>query len=82
MQFAHILSKEKYKLAQVNATRFATEKGIFFAVHKEIRETALTFKFSVVHEYDKSKTPEGKETSSEVVIMKNSKNLLLTQLSM
>ena len=52
-------------MVQVNATRFATEKRIFFAVYKagfeEILETALT---SVVHEYQKSKTLEGKETST------------------
>ena len=39
-------------MVQVNATRFATEKWIFFAVYKagfeEIRETAFA---SVVHEY-------------------------------
>ena len=57
-------------MVQVNATRFATEKGIFFAVDKagfeEIRETVLAFECSVhvVHEYDKSKTLEGNETSS------------------
>ena len=31
---------------------------------EEIRETALAFECSVVHEYEKSKTLEGKETSS------------------
>ena len=55
-------------MVQVNATRFATEKGIFFAVHKagfeEIRETVLAFGCSVVHEYEKSKTLERNETSS------------------
>ena len=39
-------------MVQVNGTRFATEKRIFFAVYRagfeEIRETALA---SVVHEY-------------------------------
>ena len=39
-------------MVQVNATKFTTEKRIFFAVYKtgfeEIRETALA---SVVHEY-------------------------------
>ena len=39
-------------MVQINATRFATEKRIFFAVYKagfeEILETALA---SVVHEY-------------------------------
>ena len=68
MQFAHILRTEKDKMVQVNATRFATEKGIFFAVNKagfeEIRETVLAFECSVVHEYEKSKTLEGNETSS------------------
>ena len=53
---------------QVNATRFATDKGIFFAVDEagfeEIRETALASECSVVHEYEKCKTLEGKETSS------------------
>ena len=52
MEFAHILRKERDKMVQVNATRFATEKRIFFEVYKagfeEIRETALA---SVVHEY-------------------------------
>ena len=71
-------------MMQVNATRFATEKRIFFAVYKarfeEIRETALA---SVVHEYLKSKTLEGKETSSSSSEdEKFFKNLLLTQLSM
>ena len=51
MEFAQILRKE---LAQVNATRFATEKRIFFAVYKagfeEIHETALA-SVHVVHEY-------------------------------
>ena len=51
MQFSHILRKERDQMVQVNATRFATEKRIFFAVYKagfvEIRETALA---SVVHE--------------------------------
>ena len=55
-------------MVQVNATRFATEKGTFFAVDKagfeEIRETVLAFECSVVHEYDKSKTLERNETSS------------------
>ena len=55
-------------MVQVNETRFATEKRIFFAVYKagieEIHETALAFERSVVHEYEKSKTLEGKETSS------------------
>ena len=41
---------------------------VFFAVDKagfeEIRETALAFMCSVVHEYEKSKTLERKETSS------------------
>ena len=68
MQFAHILRKEKDEMVQVNATRFATEKRIFFAVCKagfgEIRETSLAFVCSVVHEYEKSKTLEGKETCS------------------
>ena len=68
MQFAQILRKEKDEMVQVNATKFATEKGVFFAVDKtgfeEIRETALAFECSVVHEHEKSKTLEGKETSS------------------
>ena len=68
MQFAHILRKEKDEMVQVNATRFPAEKRIFFAVYKdrfeEIRETTLAFECSVVHEYEKSKTLEGKETSS------------------
>ena len=68
MQFAHILGKEKDKIVQVNATRFATDKRIFFAVYKtgfeEIRETALDFECSVVHKYERSKTLEGKKTSS------------------
>ena len=55
-------------MVQVNAARFATEKGIFFAVDKagfeEIRETALAFECFVVHEYEKSKTLERKETSN------------------
>ena len=58
MQFAHILRKRKDEMVQVNLTRFATGKGTFFAVHKagfeEIRETALAFECSVVHEYEKS----------------------------
>ena len=53
---------------QVNATRFAIEKAIFFAVNKagfeEIRETALTFECSVVNDYENSKILEVKETSS------------------
>ena len=52
-------------MVQVNVTRFVTEKRIFFAVYEagfeEIRETALA---SVMHEYQKSTTLEGKETSS------------------
>ena len=32
MQFAHILRKEKEEMVQVNAARFATEKGIFFSL--------------------------------------------------
>ena len=68
MQFAHILRKERDEMVQVNATRFATEKRVFFAVYKaefeEICETTLAFKCSVVHEYEKSKTVEGKEISS------------------
>ena len=67
MQFAHILRK-KIEMVQVNAARFAIEKGIFFAVDKagfeEIRQTALAFECSVVHEYEKSKTLERKETSN------------------
>ena len=55
-------------MVQVNATKFATEKGMFFAVDQagfeEIRETALAFQCSVVHEYEKSKTLKGKKTSS------------------
>ena len=55
-------------MVQVNAARFATEKGTSFAVDKagfeEIHETALAFECSVVHEYEKSKTLEGKETGS------------------
>ena len=55
-------------MVQVNATRFATEKRMFFAVYKagfeEIRETALAFECSMVHEYENSKTLEGKETGS------------------
>ena len=55
-------------MVQVNATSLATEKRIFFAVYKagfqEIRETALAFECSVVHEYEKSKTLEEKEASS------------------
>ena len=51
-------------MVQVNARRFVTEKRIFFGVYEtrfeEIRETALA---SVVHEYQKSKTLDGKETS-------------------
>ena len=47
MQFAHILRKEKEEMVQVNAARFAIEKGIYFAVDKarfeEVRETALAF---------------------------------------
>ena len=48
MLFAHFFIRtEKYEMVQVNATRFATEKGIFFAVDKagfeEICETALAF---------------------------------------
>ena len=57
MQFAHILRTEKGKMVQVNATGFATESGIFFAVNKagfqEIRETVLAFECSVVHTYEK-----------------------------
>ena len=68
MQFAHILIKEKDEMVRVNTTRFATEKRVFFAFYKagfeEIRETALALECSVVHEYEKSKTFEGKETSS------------------
>ena len=45
MQFAYILGTEKDEMVQVNATRFAEEKGIFFAVDKsefeEIREIVL-----------------------------------------
>ena len=67
MQFAYILRKEKEETVQINATRFTTEKGIYFAVGKagfeEIRETVLAAECSVVHEYEKSKTLEGKETS-------------------
>ena len=52
-------------MVQVNVTRFVTEKRSFFSVYEagfeEIRETALA---SVVHEYQNSKTLEGKETSS------------------
>ena len=74
------------EMVQVNAARFATEKGIFFAVDKagfeEIRQTALAFECFVVHEYEKSKTLERKETSNQVVKMKYNKNLFLTQLSM
>ena len=55
-------------MVQVNATRFATEKGIFFTVDKagfeEILETALAFECSVVHKHEKSKTIEGNERSS------------------
>ena len=68
MQFAYILRQEKEEMVQVNATRFTTEKEIFFAVDEagfeEIRETALAFECSVLHEYEKCKTLEGKETSS------------------
>ena len=68
IQFAHILRKEKEEMVQVNAAKFATEKGIFFSVDKagfeEIRETALALECSVVHEYEKSKTIERKETSN------------------
>ena len=57
-------SLKKYTLT----TRFATEKGIFFAVDKagseESRETALAFECSVVHRYEKSETLKGNETSS------------------
>ena len=53
---------------QVNATRFVTEKGIFFTVDKavfeEILETALAFECSVVHKHEKSKAIEGTERSS------------------
>ena len=68
MQFAYILRKQKGEMVQVNATRFAAKKGIFPADDKagfeEIRETTLASECSVVHEYEKFKTLEGKETSS------------------
>ena len=73
-------------MVQVNATRFDTEKKIFFTVYKagfeEIRETALAFDCSVVHGCEKSKRWRERRQAVLVVKMKNNKNLLLTQLSM
>ena len=88
MQFAQIVRKEKDEMVgemvQVNK-RFATEKGIFFAVEKagfeEIRESALAFECSVVHGYDLRHSREMRQAVL-VVKMKKNKNLLLTQLSM
>ena len=73
-------------MVQVNATRFATEKGTFFVFDKagfeEIHKTALAFECSVVHEFEKSKTLRERRQAVLVAKMKNNKNLLLTQLSM
>ena len=73
-------------MVQVNATRFATEKGIFFAVDKagfeEIRETVLAFECSVVMNMKNLKHSREMRQAILVVKMKSNKNLLLTQLSM
>ena len=73
-------------MVQVNATRFATEKGIFFAVDKagfeEISETVLAFECSVVMNMKNLKHSREMRQAILVVKMKSNKNLLLTQLSM
>ena len=86
MQFAHMLRKEKDEMVQFNVTRFATERRIFFAIYKtgfeEIRMTVLAFECSVVHEYESLNHSRERRQAVLIVKMKNSKNLLLTQLSM
>ena len=73
-------------MVQVNATRFTTEKGIFFAVDKagfeEIRETVLAFECSVVMNMKNLKRSREMRQAVLVVKMKSNKNLLLTQLAM
>ena len=46
IQLAHILRTEKYEIVQVNAARFAIDKGAFFVIDKvgfdDIYETTLS----------------------------------------
>ena len=64
-KFAHMAKQTKWcKSMQQDLPQkrdlFAVDKAGF----EEICETALAFECSVVHEYEKSKTLEGKETRS------------------
>ena len=47
IQFAHIVKTEKYEIVQVNGSRFAKGKGVYFVIYKagfdDICETALSF---------------------------------------
>ena len=67
---------------QLNATRFATEKGIFFAVNKagfeEIRETVRALWCMNMRNLKHSREMR---QAVLVVKIKSNKNLLLTQLS-
>ena len=73
-------------MVQVNVTRFATEKRIFFAVYKagfeEIRETALALSALWCMNMKNLKHFRKRRQAVIVVKTKNNKNPLLTQLSM
>ena len=72
-------------MVQVNATRFATEKGIFFAVEKagfeEIRETVLASSALWCMNMRNLKLSREMRQAVLAVKMKSNKILLLTQLS-
>ena len=62
MLFTYIFSTEGDEIVQLNASKFATENGIFFVLDKpaydKVCEIAVAFEQSNVSEYKKAKEHE------------------------
>ena len=67
MLFAHILRTESDEIVQLNASKYATENGTFFALDKpaydKVCEIAAAFEESITSEYEKTIEIEENNTS-------------------
>ena len=67
MLFAHILRTESDEIVQLNASKYATENGIFFALDKpaydKVCQIAAVFEQSIISEYEKTKEIEENNTA-------------------
>ena len=67
MLFAHILRTESDEIVQLNASKYATENGTFFALDKpaydKVCEIAAAFEESITSEYEKTIAIEENNTS-------------------